>query len=245
MAKDMDIYCAVGDDECPKVFLDDFCNFLAHQEPELISVKANLMSYPDQLNPPPGHAGAHAHTPGVIQSVHRIDCRNHVFEVIGVVRSPQATILQFSSTLVMNYLTYNEVVSLYPTFTQQGVGLISYSAVNQRSTRLSVLKYVKRGFCMTYHPHVGQIPKNVPHTIARSVSGWLHNAPHYQSFGGGPCDNQSICPRTERRMMDKWCAVMGLQSKGTTEGPYLPCWHREGFGCGDRCIGYAEGFSGL
>lgn len=67
--------------------------------------------------------------------------------VITALGSPTSAVLMFHSTLVMNFITWNTVVSAYPAFTARRVGIISTARTRETTgTTNAIQKYEERGY---------------------------------------------------------------------------------------------------
>lgn len=77
--------------------------------------------------------------PGVTHSLNLVVTRD---------KNPFSAITQFHSTLVMNAITSNGVLSLYPLLTLSGRGVIN---VNNAATRRCFQKYISRGFELSFY----------------------------------------------------------------------------------------------
>jgi hypothetical protein len=89
-------------------------------------------------------------------------------------------ILQFHSTVVMNYITARSVVSLYPNWTKENKGLVNPRMYLENTTNLrtviALMKYANRGYNLSAEPFdLG-----------------IHN-----------CDMNGYCPRSFRNTIDE------------------------------------------
>jgi len=109
-------------------------------------------------------------------------------DVIGTTDHVLATITQFHSTIVMNYISSHGIVSLYPAWTMQRNGL----ATKRNMPCRTVDKYRARGFKIAY-------------TTAELAK---YNANHV-------CGEDICCPKTKRYLLDGLSLFIPFDDKGT------------------------------
>lgn len=108
-------------------------------------------------------------------------------DVIGTTDHVLATITQFHSTIVMNYISSHGIVSLYPEWTMRGNGLVTKTNTPWRT----VDKYRARGFKIAY-------------TVAELAK---YNANH-------DCGEDICCPKTKRHLRDGLSLFIPFDDKG-------------------------------
>ncbi|KAG1836196.1 hypothetical protein DFJ58DRAFT_847082 [Suillus subalutaceus] len=154
-----------------------------------------------------------------ISRVHKLEKNGKLVDVI-ITNWASAIIpvLQYHSTIVMNYMTAHTFISLYPEWTKAGKSLVNPAVyMGEKSnlqTVLALMKYIRRGFYVSAEP----------------FDMGIHN-----------CDQSTYCPRTTRTTIDEGTPHWEFEVKNTVGKTVIVCnnmavieWCLRGEGCKDE-----------
>ena len=138
-----------------------------------------------------------------------------------------------STTLLMNYMTWDHICIGYPHYTFNQVGLVFPTFQDDYLRTMEypqdAVKYMHRGYSMeTLDPKRLAVGKTdvyqTPYTIQELVD-----------WGESKCNIPELCPQTGRVFGDKYSIIIPLHGSRVQLPRDQLVWQRGGFGCGERC----------
>ncbi|KAI0309511.1 hypothetical protein OF83DRAFT_57882 [Amylostereum chailletii] len=209
MPQDLDIYCPLTAGEAIIQYLVDSEEYEVKVPNTLDAGTNSFMEY---------HGGISA-------VVHLNRGTLSVDVICSSTPSPTFPLPSFWGTLVVNYVTADQLVVVYPRLTFEGMGCVNPVRAGQLASAYVVMKYHQRGFVIRLfdqfntrcRPGLGEENMLCPHTMRRFVDGGCFVMPFsrqvdqapglgqlttFWRYGGPPCGGSCMRDTTNRIGLD-------------------------------------------